>query len=634
MNLKTWYDSGSATVLSGSTTVTGTGALWGTGSPDDNIMVGDLFSVPSQPMVPAIPIATVSADGALELLWAWPGADVTAQPYIIRYVGIIERSTRANRMALERMGEISAWYDVIVETNADRLALETAGSPLRAEFRVLVRDAGVIWAKKTGAYSDWIGPVEFKGDKGDTGPVGVNWRGTYSAATLYAINDGVTFSGSSFRKLTAAAAGNAPSSANPPVNNANWAVVAAKGATGGISGVTTFWQDRITVDTTALAARAGLGLVKQTGLLDRTEGALQMVGAFGNGGILDLRGTVFETGTPTDLGSTGQVVGLATSAAIGLPAGVGTYCVLSSSMPWSGATALSAYHRKAMVQGRVFIQTATSLTAWGAWKEVLAGTGSEVRSALGLTTFPETRNLLINATGQVNARDYVSGTATTAANQYTLDRWKVVSSGQSLSWSDSAGVRTFTAPAGGVEQPVWGANLLSGVYSLSWVGTATATVNGSAVTKGGQVTLTAGTNAVVRFIGGTFALPQLEFSPFATGFSLRSFQDEVSLCQTYCMARPMASRATTTGVASGFMFSTTSARMFFPTPVDMRATPTLEFESFSIVNPHGQYNVTSISSLIQVLGGVGIIMSTATSAGTGPATLLSSGKLILDAEIY
>jgi hypothetical protein len=132
MNLKTWYDSGSATVLSGSTIVTGTGALWGTGGTDDNIMVGDLFSVPSQPMVPAIPIASVSAAGELELLWAWPGADVTAQPYIIRYVGIIERSTRANRMALERMSEISAWYDVIVETDADRLTLETAGSPLRA----------------------------------------------------------------------------------------------------------------------------------------------------------------------------------------------------------------------------------------------------------------------------------------------------------------------------------------------------------------------------------------------------------------------------------------------------------------------------------------------------------------------
>lgn len=122
MNLPTWYSTGLVSVEGGSTTVTGTGSLWGEGGTDDNIMVGDLFCVPSQPLIPAVPIAAVTANGALELLWPWPGADAAGQPYIIRYVGIIERSTRANRMALERMGEgLMSSINALDGTDGDKL---------------------------------------------------------------------------------------------------------------------------------------------------------------------------------------------------------------------------------------------------------------------------------------------------------------------------------------------------------------------------------------------------------------------------------------------------------------------------------------------------------------------------------
>ena len=109
------------------------------------------------------------------------------------------------------------------------------------------------------------------------------------------------------------------------------------------------------------------------------------------------------------------------------------------------------------------------------------------------------RNALINGNPTINQRGYVSGTATTAANEYTLDRWRVVVSGESVTWTDSENVRTVTAPAGGVEQVIEGINILSGTYTLNWTGTATATVDGSSVSKGGNVTLTGGTNCTVRF---------------------------------------------------------------------------------------------------------------------------------------
>jgi hypothetical protein len=143
------------------------------------------------------------------------------------------------------------------------------------------------------------------------------------------------------------------------------------------------------------------------------------------------------------------------------------------------------------------------------------------------------RNALINGNPTINQRGYVSGTATTAANQYTLDRWRVVTSGQNISWTDSANVRTVTAPAGGFEQVVEGINLFSGSYVLSWTGTATATVAGSSVANGATVTLVGGVDTTVRFSGGTFALAQLEPGTRSTPFERRSYGAELALCQRY-----------------------------------------------------------------------------------------------------
>jgi hypothetical protein len=143
------------------------------------------------------------------------------------------------------------------------------------------------------------------------------------------------------------------------------------------------------------------------------------------------------------------------------------------------------------------------------------------------------RNVLINGNPTINQRGYVSGTATTGANEYTVDRWRVVTTGESITWTDSNNVRTVTAPANGVEQVIEGVNLLSDTYTLSWTGTATATVDAVSVSNGGQVTLTGGTNATVKFSGGTFSLAQLERGTVATPFEHRSYGQELALCQRY-----------------------------------------------------------------------------------------------------
>ena len=181
------------------------------------------------------------------------------------------------------------------------------------------------------------------------------------------------------------------------------------------------------------------------------------------------------------------------------------------------------------------------------------------------------RNLLVNANPLINQRGYVSGTATTGANRYTLDRWQVVTSGQSVSWTDSANVRTVTAPAGGVQQIIEGANIFSGTYTLNWTGTATASISGGAVAKGGSVTLVGGTEGYnVRFSNGTFSLPQLEPGPVATPFERRPIGTELALCQRYFYQPSSSYTEQSYASVAG---ANTYTQIYFP--VAMRAVPTI-----------------------------------------------------------
>lgn len=67
------------------------------------------------------------------------------------------------------------------------------------------------------------------GATGPTGPAGLNWLGAYSAGTTYAVDDAVSYNGSSYIcKLS--------STGNLPTNTTYWDVLAEKGATGSGAG--------------------------------------------------------------------------------------------------------------------------------------------------------------------------------------------------------------------------------------------------------------------------------------------------------------------------------------------------------------------------------------------------------------
>ena len=240
------------------------------------------------------------------------------------------------------------------------------------------------------------------------------------------------------------------------------------------------------------------------------------------------------------------------------------------------------------------------------------------------------RNALINGNPIINQRGYVSGTATSGANQYTLDRWRVVTSGQSITFTDSANVRTVTAPAGGIEQVIEGLNILSGTYVLNWTGTATATVDGASVAKGGTVTLTGGTNATVRFFGGTFSLAQLEPGTVATPFERRNYGQELALCQRYFQSIP-AFRTNNFETFLSYYGGTVAVSPDTRFLTTMRATPTgtifnggVEYYSYS-----GSWVSTT---LVLALSNSQTFYLYAASDGDGRGKLMRNGSSGLAAE--
>lgn len=143
------------------------------------------------------------------------------------------------------------------------------------------------------------------------------------------------------------------------------------------------------------------------------------------------------------------------------------------------------------------------------------------------------RNLIINGDFRINQRGYVSGAATTAANQYTVDRWRVVTSGQNITLASSGNGFIVTAPSGGLEQVIEGSSIAAGTYTINWAGTATCTVGGTTRAKGDSFSVTANTNLTVRFSSGTVSQVQLEQGNVATGFEVRPSGLELILCQRY-----------------------------------------------------------------------------------------------------
>ena len=106
----------------------------------------------------------------------------------------------------------------------------------------------------------------------------------------------------------------------------------------------------------------------QTSATDTTAGSLMAVGAFGLGGDVDLRNTIYSTGTPDGLIGKGYAIGLGSGSALGVVVtGVGT---LEVAGVYGGTGVHSGFTRRFTAQGRTFVQSGLSGAAWGDWSEI------------------------------------------------------------------------------------------------------------------------------------------------------------------------------------------------------------------------------------------------------------------------
>lgn len=140
-------------------------------------------------------------------------------------------------------------------------------------------------------------------------------------------------------------------------------------------------------------------------------------------------------------------------------------------------------------------------------------------------------NLFGNSAFVINSRDYVSGTATTSANQFTLDLISVVVSGQNLTFVAGEFGNRITAPAGGAEQIIAAAFVTGGDYACTWEGTGTIEVNGEERAKNATFTIAAETSVTIRMFG---EFEQFMFTrPSMLGSFEYDYTRDLALCQPY-----------------------------------------------------------------------------------------------------
>lgn len=282
----------------------------------------------------------------------------------------------------------------------------------------------------------------------------------------------------------------------------------------------------------------------------------------------------------------------------------GAYAAVNDLLSQAAASALAAATSAASVAGTEDAVTAlaaaadSSATSAAASAAAAAATlaGAVVRAGDTMTgnlTVPSLnggqlagfRNKITNGSFIVNQRN-VSGTVSGVGGVVCHDRFKGDASiGGNYTFATVNGVVVLTLNSGLWHHTVKGEDIHgNGVdatvpYTLSWVGTATAQINGGGYSASPiTVNLTPGADVNVGFssngVNGTLALVQLEPGTVATPFEHRPYSVELALCQRDYYRQTIATGGVPyRGVA--ITTTTTAFRLLLDAPVPMRSAPTI-----------------------------------------------------------
>jgi len=205
---------------------------------------------------------------------------------------------------------------------------------------------------------------------------------------------------------------------------------------------------------------------------------------------------------------------------------------------WAGLTGALAIPASASHAGSVWmlLSTLADVTTEtpgvsAEWMDIMPLKAADI--AMLATTQLGFRNKVVNGNFAVN-QGGVSGTVVLAAGAYGHDQWKAGASGCTYTFSSSEGVTTLTISAGSLIQPIEGASLRTGTYTLSWTGTAQGKIGaGSYGASGLTGSITGGANTTIEFNTGTIALVQLERGDRATVFEFLDPTTDLLRCQRY-----------------------------------------------------------------------------------------------------
>jgi hypothetical protein len=227
--------------------------------------------------------------------------------------------------------------------------------------------------------------------------------------------------------------------------------------------------------------------------------------------------------------------------------------------------------------------------------------GNPVAKSITQVAPAPVQNIIINASFLVNQRGVASGVTATSNSFYFLDRWSIVSSGQSVSWTAANGSNVITAPVDGIQQIIEGNGIQTGTYIVTWnqvSGTTTVTVNGTLLNNGDTIDLVGGVNATIVMAQGSFTDVQLTLGTVASNYTKRLYEEELALCQRYYYK---FSTLMNRYIAAAGNFSLPP--IFFP--VTMRAVPTVtlvatyvscSFLSISVLTSGFNVNVTTTAA--------------------------------------
>lgn len=147
-----YYDAGTATVVNGSTAVTGTSTTWLTWG----LLDGDTLNIGGV----GVPIASVNSNTSLTLAYGWPGVSATAVAHTVLYTS----SRRSGADIMERVRKLIAQIDLLGAAvpyyEVQSLGANTPpASPTPGDLYVVGTSPTGAWAGQAKNIASWTGSV-------------------------------------------------------------------------------------------------------------------------------------------------------------------------------------------------------------------------------------------------------------------------------------------------------------------------------------------------------------------------------------------------------------------------------------------------------------------------------------------